>query len=336
MKSAVGKADGNALTLSLAELYAPIREELAQAQQIFDEELTSDLPFINGLCGTVRSYRGKMLRPGLLLLSAKACGNIRKEHAILAAVVEIVHMATLVHDDVLDQAEERRRRPTVAALSGNVTAVLIGDYLISHAFHLCSGLPDYHVCRRIGATTNTVCEGELMQNYLRGRNDLDEATYLEIIRRKTAALTATACELGAYCADAEPSWIEALRSYGQAVGLAFQIVDDCLDVTGDEATVGKTLGLDLAQGKLTLPTLHCLANAPREIRFRINRILADKEPCDRAQLRAWLAETGSLAYAISVAEGFVREACQRLDVLPETDAKASLSAMAEFITTRTF
>ena len=179
--------------VNLQELYAPVRSELAATTRIFDDELVGEFPFVNEFCAAVRSYRGKMLRPALLLLSGKAAGCLRRQHPTLAAVVEMVHMATLVHDDVLDEADLRRQEPTVAAVSGNVSAVLLGDYLISHAFHLCSGLESQYACRRVGATTNVVCEGELLQNRHRGDLELTEDVYFSIIRRKTGALTAVAC-----------------------------------------------------------------------------------------------------------------------------------------------
>jgi len=326
----------NSVTLPLAELYAPVREDLAIAEQVFDRELVSEFAFVNTLCDTVRSYRGKMLRPALLLLSAKAAGSVSRPHHTLAAVVEIVHMATLVHDDVLDEAEERRRRPAIRALAGNRAAVLLGDYLISHAFHLCSGLPDTFACRRIGAATNIVCEGEMLQNHRCGQHDLSEEVYFDIVRRKTAALTATACELGAYYAGADESAVEALRVYGESAGIAFQIMDDCLDIVGDPRTVGKTLGRDLASGKLTLPTLHCLNHADRSVRSAMTAMVAGDAPCDRGLLREWLLATGSLDYAVEAAEGYVAEARRKLDVLPPGDAKSSLVAMAEFVIQRNF
>ena len=194
------------LSLPLTDLYSPIRDDLAVVERIFDEEIASDFDFVNGFCDTVRSYRGKMLRPAMLLLAGKATGELSGAHRTLAAVVEMVHMATLVHDDVLDEADERRRQPTIASIAGNTTAVLLGDYLISHAFHLCSGLQSQYASRRIGATTNLVCEGELLQNHHRGDLDLTEETYLQIIRRKTGTLTAVSAELGAkFAGPAMPS-----------------------------------------------------------------------------------------------------------------------------------
>ncbi len=323
-----------AATLSLDELYAPIRDDLAVVERIFDEEIVSDLDFANALCDTVRSYRGKMLRPALLLLSARAVGPVRGAHRTLAAVVEMVHMATLVHDDVLDHADQRRRQPTVAAIAGNTAAVLLGDYLISHAFHLCSSLHNQHASRRIGATTNTVCEGELLQNQHRGNADLTEEEYFEIISRKTGALTAVCCELGAKFAEADDAVVQRMHAFGRAAGTAFQIVDDLLDVTGDPAEVGKSLGRDLANGTLTLPIIHCLAKAQPAVAAELRDAVRGAASPSRSQLRAWLDQTGSVEYALTAARRFVFEALGHLEAVPPSDARQSLTALTEFILQR--
>jgi octaprenyl-diphosphate synthase len=320
----------------LTDVYSPIRDDLAVVERIFDEEIASDLGFINGLCDTVRSYRGKMLRPAMLLLVGKATGELSSAHRTLAAVVEMVHMATLVHDDVLDEADERRRQPTIGTIAGNTAAVLLGDFLISHAFHLCSGLQSQHASRRIGATTNTVCEGELLQNSHRGDIELTDDTYFNIIRRKTGALTAVSAELGAKFAGAGDVLVRAMHAYGMASGVAFQIVDDVLDIVGDERRVGKTLGLDLRRGNLTLPMIHCLSHGDRSTSSRLREVLRGVRSCGRDQIRELLKQTQSVAYAIGVARRFVTEAVRQLDLVPRSDAKQSLVAMAEFIVARQF
>ncbi len=323
-------------SLSLVDLYAPIREDLATAQRIFDEELSCDLPFVNDMCDTVRSYRGKMLRPALLLLSGQATGRITTHHHTVAAVVEMVHMATLVHDDVLDGADHRRKKPTIAATEGNTAAVLLGDYLISHAFHLCSSLPSTQASRRIGAITNIVCEGELMQNQRRGDLELSEHDYLEIVRRKTAALTAISCELGAHLAGADPSTVKAMYEFGEQAGIAFQIMDDVLDLIGDADVVGKTLGRDLAQGKLTLPFIHALEHVDGPHRTISTRVLDGAPPATPTEIVKRLQASGSIDYAVSWAKKHVDSALLQLEPLPESDARQSLVRLAEFITGRAF
>jgi octaprenyl-diphosphate synthase len=315
----------------LAELHSPVVDELAQVERLFDEELQSEFPFVNELCLRARSYRGKMLRPTLLLLTAKACRHLVSEHITLAAVVEMVHVATLVHDDVLDEADLRRRRSTVNATHGNETAVLLGDFLISHAFHLCSGLDDQFASRRIGATTNTVCEGEMMQIHHRSNVDLTEAEYLEIIRRKTAALTGVCCELGARYSGASAAETEAWQQFGVDVGIAFQIVDDVLDCTGTASQMGKTLGRDMQLGKPTLPTIHAVKHGPAPIRSDLRRVLSNGHDAAPADIHRWLAECGSLDYARNTAGRYIARAVQHLAALPDTPAREALMGVTEFI-----
>ncbi|MFQ5461189.1 MAG: polyprenyl synthetase family protein [Phycisphaerae bacterium] len=322
---------------TLQSLYAPIQTDLHAAMRIFDDEIACDLPFVDELCGVVRSYRGKMLRPALLLLTARACGRVTGEHHVLAAVVEMVHMATLVHDDVLDEADERRRQPTVGSIAGNEAAVLLGDFLISHAFHLCSNLDSQEASRTIAAATNTVCEGEMLQNHLRGRLDLSEAQYFDIIGRKTAALTAAACALGARFSGACDEFVASSRRYGKAAGMAFQIIDDVLDVTGDQDAVGKTLGRDADLGKVTLPTLHALARADGDEASAIAAGIGEPGRDGRAAaLRDRLRRLGSIDYAVDLARNHVRDALAQLAGLPDSAAKKALAALATFIIDRSF
>ncbi len=315
-------------------LYEPIAERLEQVRRIFDDELATDDLFVRELCGHIARYRGKMVRPALVLLSADACGRVVPEHLVLAAVVEMVHMATLVHDDVLDEADVRRRVPTINAARGNEAAVMLGDLLISHAFHLCSSLDTTYASRLIGSTTNTVCEGELMQIRQRGNAALSQDEYLTIIARKTASLMSTCCVLGARFAGAAPAVIGRLENYGLDVGMAFQIVDDVLDIVGSERAMGKTLGRDLDKGELTLPIIHFLASAPAADRDRAVEVLHNGNPNRKRVLRELLIGSPSIPYAMSLADQYVRSALANLADLPDTPAKHSLRRMAEFIVRR--
>jgi len=321
---------------TLETLYSPIQSDLRCAIGIFDDELISELAFVNEFCDRVRSYRGKMLRPALLLLCARATGECDRRHHTLAAVVEMVHMATLVHDDVLDEARQRRQRPTIASQSGNTSAVLLGDYLISHAFHLCSGLNDQGASRRIATTTNVVCEGELLQNFYRHDLSISEDLYFNIIGRKTAALTAVACELGTRFAGGSAAEVEGMWQFGNAAGIAFQIVDDVLDIIGQQKSVGKTLGQDLALGKLTLPTIHFLQNASPSDSEHLSRVLTGQAAPESQRIRNLLQEQGSLDYALKRAQGFVAQALSALSRLPESPSRHSLESLAGFIVDRRF
>jgi len=317
------------ITLPITDLYAPVQPHLDDVVRIMDAELSSELPMVNELCEHVRGFRGKMLRPALVLLTADALGSVTEDHRVIAAVVEMVHLATLVHDDVLDEALIRRQQPTINQLRGNEAAVMLGDCLISHAFHLCASLESQHASRRIGATTNTVCEGELLQLHHRGNRALDENTYLKIIRRKTAALTAVSGELGAHFARADQAIVSAMARFGDEAGVAFQIMDDVLDLVGSETDMGKTLGRDMELAKLTLPIIHALSTDPKQI-----GPMLDDPSVDRAELAAALRRAGGIEYAIDTAQRHTRSAIEQLRTLPDSPARNSLEAMTEFIITR--
>jgi octaprenyl-diphosphate synthase len=328
------RIDGQTTTLRLTDLYAPIADDMQAARRILADELATDQPLIDDTCRHVSQYHGKMLRPALLLLAAQATGGVRPAHHTLAAVVELVHLATLVHDDILDEAGIRRRAATVNRLWGNQHAVLMGDFLYSHAFHLCSSLPSPHAARLIGQTAVTTCEGEMLQVASRGNFSLAERDYLDIIARKTAALVETCCHLGAHYADADPATVRSLRQFGHNVGVAFQIVDDLLDLTGREAEVGKSVGRDVAEGELTLPLIHYLRSQPDGEPGRLVELLRAADPSQHSQIAHLLVESNSLAYAESIAREHIESAKAALAVLPPTPARERLSALADFVIDR--
>ncbi|MCX5660150.1 MAG: polyprenyl synthetase family protein [Planctomycetota bacterium] len=335
-----------------------LAEELAEVEARFSAELLSDLPCVNTLVAHVERYRGKMLRPMLVLASGMASSPapgdslaLTDAHRVVATVVEMVHMATLVHDDILDDADVRRSGSTVNKLHGNETAVMLGDYLISHAYHLCTSLPSPLPGRQIADATNTVCEGELLQLANRENWDLDEATYFEIIRRKTASLCGACCRLGALLSGASPEIVEGLYTCGEKLGVAVQIVDDVLDLAGDPKTVGKSLGRDLEKGKLTLPTIHLLRSVGPQTRARLMAglghtpadaradINADIRPTDPAlldEIHRLLGQHGSLDYALTLARRVIAEAKEALAPLPPSPARDLLLEMADAVITRKF
>lgn len=325
---------------TLAQLVAP---QLIAVDELF-AQARSDLPNVNTLVTHVAKFRGKMLRPILVLLSGLASAEqdnpkpLNHEHVTLATVVEMVHMATLVHDDILDGAEVRRRGATINHLHGNEAAVLLGDFLISHAYHLCSSLDSQEASRLIAHTTNIVCEGELTQNYNRRNWKLDEKTYYLIIYRKTAALTEACCRLGAAIStEGQPHrqrWIDALAHYGKQLGLAFQIVDDILDICGNQKTVGKSLGTDIEKGKLTLPMIHFLKHAAPQHRELLIGLLESHEHDRIERVRQLLAPSDSIAYARSEAQRLVDEAIDALKILPPSDARDALVEAAQYVTAR--
>ncbi len=319
-----------------------LRKELERVAERFRAELLSDLSCVNELAGHVERYRGKMLRPTLVLASAAAADpSLRDSNEaliVVATVTEMVHMATLVHDDILDEAELRRRGATLNHLHGNEAAVMLGDYLISHAYHLCSSLEDPSVSRDIASTTNTVCEGELLQLANRNNWSLNERTYFEILHRKTASLCAACCRLGAKLAGADEVSVAALEAYGRKLGVAFQIVDDLLDLTGDTQTVGKTLGRDLEKGKLTLPLILHLQHAeePEQVWMREALELHKAGGEDRMdQIVERLQASDALDEARSRGQQLVEDARRELvEHLRESPARTLLEAMADAVLSR--
>ncbi len=306
---------------------------LSEVGALFERQLASDLPPVNTLCRHVERYRGKMLRPAMVLLSGLACGPVGRSHVIVAATCEMIHMATLVHDDVLDEAEIRRRGSTVNHLRGNEVAVMLGDYLISNAFHLCSQAGDPALNLRLGEVTNTLCEGELVQLHHREDISLDERTYFEIVRRKTAVLIGACCEMGARLSGAGPELVEALGRFGEGLGVAFQIQDDLLDLEGREEVVGKSLGRDLEKGKLTLPVILHLAQSGGAAR---ERAIAAIRARDGAALVSELAASGSIGAARQRAEALVERARAELALVAPGPARDALDAAAMAIVQRDF
>jgi octaprenyl-diphosphate synthase len=319
---------------SLGGLYSPIAAELAQAEQIFQEELGSRFPFVQQLVDHCADFQGKRLRPALVLMSGRACGRVHASHAVLAAVVEMIHTATLVHDDVLDEALVRRHAATVNAEWGNETAVLMGDFLFTHAFHLAASLESTQACRWIGQATNRVCEGEMQQVHQRGNLDLSEDDYFAIIEAKTAELTAVSCRLGASYAGAPESSVAALDRYGRNLGIAFQIADDVLDICGEERLTGKSLGTDLEKQKLTLPVIRLLRLSQPAQAASLRTMLAGSNGELRGWLRPYLENSGALDYAWQRARLHVKLALDALDPLSESDATSALRTLAQYVVRR--
>ena len=321
-----------AIDFTLGEL---LQQELEEVVRSIETQVVSDFAPVNALCLHVGRYHGKMLRPLLVMLSGMAADSSlarpSEAHRIVSGVVELIHLATLVHDDVLDESATRRGGNTVNRLHGVETSVMLGDYLISNAFHMCSllGRPDINLL--LGRTTNTLCEGEVVQLHHRGDLDLDERTYMEIVSRKTASLISTACELGAMLAQANPAARQALAGYGLDLGIAFQITDDLLDLEGTADVVGKPVGRDLAKGKLTLPSIRALAGTQGADRDRLWDVI---QRHDQLTLRALLQEGGWLEAARVSAGDMVTSARTRLDVLADSPAKAMLHSLADGVLDR--
>lgn len=252
------------VSTTLTTLYAPIQADIDHLESFLETEFAREEPFIGELFSHVRCYHGKRIRPALLLLVGRLSGpapNMIRPDQLeglvkMAAVVELIHTATLVHDDILDSAELRRNVETLHQLWGERVAILMGDFIYSRAFSLSTEVDG--MASIMSRATNLICEGELLQIRHRFHADLDEEVYLDIIRKKTAILYAVACEVGARIAGLGEPERKALYQFGLDLGMAFQIIDDCMDYAGDESVVGKSLGTDLHQGKVTLPLIHLL------------------------------------------------------------------------------
>lgn len=333
----------------LASIWGEIGAALARVERRFDGQLRSDLPPVSRLVGHVERFRGKMLRPIMVIATGLAAregsgrsADISDDHITCAAVCEMIHMATLVHDDVLDEAETRRRGETVNRLQGNEAAVILGDYLIASAYHLCSQIQSQRASLLTAHAAMVMCSGELLQLHHRGDLSLDEATYFEIVGRKTAALIGLSCRLGAICSGASDEAAARFERFGDALGVAFQIQDDVLDLTGRESLLGKPVGQDVAKGKLTLPVIHLLAGASPLDRGRSLRTLEEAcaegsgaEPA-RRRLVQDLQAAGSIEHARREAGRRVERAKTEIAPLAETPSKRLLLAMADAVATRAF
>ncbi len=337
---------------ALVPVQGLIADALVRVEKIFDEHLQADLPPVDRLCAHVERYRGKMLRPILVLLGALSAspdaraafdsgreGELLTDGLIrLAAVCEMVHMATLVHDDVLDDAQLRRRGATLNTLEGNEAAVILGDYLIAGAYHLCATIGRSDLSERIGRVSMDLCAGELLQLHHRGDLSLDGPTYFEIVRRKTGTLIGVSCELGATLVNAPPSTARALYQTGVRLGVAFQIRDDLLDLVGLEQSVGKSVRKDLEMGKLTLPLIHHLGVCDPLTRGRSLELIEHGaqgvSDSDLRELLGLLRESGSIAYAEATAAGLVEDSRRDIAALPDTPARALLDALARAVVDR--
>lgn len=319
----------------LRDLITLLAEPLGQVEEILQRELHNDAPFVGELLEYVSGLGGKRMRPCLLLLSGMAAGPLQPAHATLAAVIEMIHTATLIHDDILDGADTRRHATTVNSRWGNQAAVLLGDYLFTHAFFLASTVGP-KACHAIGRSTNTVCAGEMKQVGQRGNLDITEAEYFEIIRGKTAELCACCCELGAYYSGAEPQVVEQFRTFGIEVGTAFQIVDDLLDLQENQEQTGKSNGTDLANLKLTLPVIYTLQKLSPQQRDATRETLqtASMDRTTRQELSRLVMDQGGVEYALTAAQRLIDAAMGRLDYLDDSAARRALAAMARFVLVR--
>lgn len=309
----------------------PVQPFLDAVSKRLEEQVGAFDPEISAYARYALSNQGKQLRPALVALAANAAGRTSDDHVTLAVVIEMVHLATLVHDDVMDSAEIRRRRPTLAANWGNEISVLVGDCLFAHSLKLAASYPTPVICRAVASATNTVCSGEILQTHRRLNFEVSRAEYFKVLAMKTAELFALSCELGALLSGAAEAERAALRDYGMALGTAYQIYDDCVDVFGSEASVGKSLGTDLASGKLTLPILVVLERANAEEKTKLRELVQAWRPHHLEKVLELLQKHDALKESRRVIFQYLATANKALAILPETEGRAALAALSEFL-----
>ncbi len=318
----------------LGDYLQSVTDELAAVRRCISAQLVTGDDSIDAMLRQIGLRNGKMLRPAMVLLVAKSCGNITESHIRIAAIVELLHAATLLHDDVLDEAQSRRRASTANRLWGNESAVLLGDFLLGKVFVMCSRLERRDIARVLSVTAVVICRGELSQNIQRRNFELTQSRYYEIIKDKTAALFSACCYVSSLAAGDEEQRNLRLREFGLNVGMAFQITDDLLDIVGDEASVGKTLGTDLATEKITLPIIHMLSTADEGQRLSLVKRLTAKT--GRTELRDMLETTGSLDYTRAAAQKYCDEAIALLESMEDLSDKDGLLTIARSMAVRYF
>ncbi len=321
---------------SLAELLAPAAADMVAVNTLIEQRLHSSVATIDHLSGYIIHSGGKRLRPVMAVLAARACGYTGDQHRLLAAIVEFIHTATLLHDDVVDESDLRRGRETANSRFGNGLSVLVGDFLYSRSFEMMVELGSPAVMDVLATATNQISEGEVLQ-YLNRRNvEATPEQCLAIARSKTATLFEAATRCGALLAGRDVAVQQALGDYGLHFGLAYQLADDLLDYRGDVARIGKNLGDDLAEGSPTLPLAYALQQANPEQAATLGTALAADSAPDFAAVLAVIESTGAIAYTAGLAQTYAERAEAALAGLPDSPARAALQGLARFAVSRDF
>ena len=308
--------------------------DMARVDTCIHDSLKSDVVLINQVSNYIVSSGGKRLRPMLLTLCAHACGYKGQDHIPLAAIIEFIHTATLLHDDVVDESDLRRGQQSAHAVWGNAASVLVGDFLYSRSFQMMVGLDSMRIMEVLADTTNTIAEGEVQQLLNMGDPEVDQQRYMQVIENKTAKLFEAACRLAAIIGAQPPEIEEALAIYGNRLGSAFQIADDVLDYTGEADTMGKNAGDDLAEGKPTLPLIFARDRCNEEERELLDTAIRDGGADDLGPILAIIQKTDSLDAAMDVARAWALEARQAIGVLPESPWRTALELLADYSVNR--
>jgi octaprenyl-diphosphate synthase len=322
--------------VSLESIRSPIAADMAILDDVIRRRLDSEVVLVRTIAEYIIASGGKRLRPALVLLAAKSVGANGPARHELAAVIEFIHTATLLHDDVVDESSLRRGRKTANAEFGNAASVLVGDFLYSRAFQMMVGLGDNRLMQVLSDATNVIAEGEVLQLLNVHDPDTDEATYLRVIRYKTAKLFEAATQVGAILGAATPDLESALKDFGMHLGTAFQVIDDVLDYSGDLVETGKNLGDDLAEGKPTLPLIRAMQVGTAQERALVRRAIEEGGKADLEAVVAAINRTGALDYARDCARREAAIATARIEALPGSACKDSLLQLAHFSVERKY
>jgi octaprenyl-diphosphate synthase len=316
----------------IAEAIEPFRQKVALRLTAQTEEFE---PQIAEFAQYALTAQGKQLRPMLVSLSGEALGKLNDSHLTVAVIIEMVHLATLVHDDVIDEAQLRRGRLTLTANWGNEVSVLLGDCLFAHALKLAASFPTPEICRAVASATNTVCAGEILQNCSRGDFNVARSHYFKMVAMKTGELFALSCDLGAFLSHATATRRESLRQYGMALGTAYQLYDDCLDILGSESAAGKNLGADLAKGKMTLPLIIVRERSTPQDQNQLRQWLENWEPALLPEVVEMIEKYDAFAESRAVIQQYLDAARQALMTLPSSSGRAGLMGLTEFLAEQT-
>ncbi|MBU0472612.1 MAG: polyprenyl synthetase family protein [Bacteroidetes bacterium] len=320
--------------INLNELQNPVKHELVEFSSFFKQRLVSDKKILDYALRFILSQKGKRIRPLLVLLSAKISGKISERSFRGASLVELLHTATLVHDDVVDEAEKRRGFPSLNKIWGNKISVLVGDFLLSKGLMIAVENNDFDFLKTITNTVKRMSEGELLQIYKAKKLDINEETYFKIISDKTASLFSTCCEIGALSATENSEKIEALKNYGEYLGIAFQIKDDILDFIGKTKVFGKVQGGDIKEKKLTLPLIYALENCDVSKRNKMIKLIRKGKNDFVGEIISFVKESNGIVYSQNIAEEYSAKAKKCLDVFEDSDSKTSLIKLVNYVIKR--
>lgn len=321
---------------SMADVWEAYRAELDGVEHQVRQNLDSSVTLVNTVAAHILNSGGKRVRPLLLLLSARLCGYTGREHYQLGSLIEFIHTATLLHDDVVDEADIRRGHRTARKVWGNQISILVGDYLYSKAMAQIVEFRSHGMNEVLAEACTKMAEGEVLQLYYNGNPSMPESDYIKIVEHKTAGLIAAACRMGAILADASEEKQAALFRFGQYLGIAFQVADDTLDYNADGERLGKTLGQDLRQGKATLPLLHLLDHCSEQDCSMIKDRMETRtlSPEDLERILGLMQSAGSLAYAMERAKTYIAAAQHELDAFEDSSARRALAVAADYMITR--